>query len=257
MVNLIPMAGEGKRFLNEGYLCPKPFIQVSGKPMVVQAAQSLPKAQRWVFVCRQEHLKDYLLDQVLRKYLSSVEIIAIDYLTKGQAETCLLAEHIIGNDEELLVGPCDSGAIWDQDKYNDLILSGQADALIWTFRNNVTVKRNPKMYGWVRVDNRDNAIGVSCKVPLSENPYKDHAVVGTFYFRKASYFFNGVKKMISAGHKVNNEFYVDDAMNVLINAGLKVKIFEVDKYICWGTPSDLKIYQYWENYFKKKHQENH
>jgi hypothetical protein len=40
-------------------------------------------------------------------------------------------------------------------------------------------------------------------------------------------------------------------MNLLIEGGLKVKVFEVDAFICWGTPEDLKIYEYWREYFKK------
>ena len=28
-------------------------------------------------------------------------------------------------------------------------------------------------------------------------------------------------------------------------------IFEIDYYICWGTPNDLKTFQYWQNCFDK------
>ena len=33
--------------------------------------------------------------------------------------------------------------------------------------------------------------------------------------------------------------------------GYKVKYFEVDHYICWGTPNDLQTYQYWQRFFNK------
>ena len=26
---------------------------------------------------------------------------------------------------------------------------------------------------------------------------------------------------------------------------------EIDKYICWGSPNDLKTYEYWQEYFHK------
>lgn len=256
MTNLIPMAGDGIRFSKEGYKCPKPLIEISGKPMVIQAAQSLPDANRWVFVCRQWHIKDYQIDKLLKRYFHSAEIIAIDHLTNGQASTCLLAEDIIDNDDELLIGPCDSAAIWNKDKYYSLVLDSQIDALIWTFRNNAAVKRDPRMYGWVRADSNDNALGVSCKVPLSDNPLKNHAIIGTFYFKKAAYFFDAVKQMIAKDRKIKNEFFIDEAMNEAINSELRVKVFEVDKYIGWGTPNDLKVYQYWESYFNKRYEEN-
>ena len=52
--------------------------------------------------------------------------------------------------------------------------------------------------------------------------------------------------------KTNNEFYVDDVINQNILMGLNVKVFEVENYICWGTPDDLKIFEYWDEYFNKK-----
>ena len=57
--------------------------------------------------------------------------------------------------------------------------------------------------------------------------------------------------MIRKNIKVNNEFYVDSVINEVIEAGYQVKVFEVEKYICWGTPDDLKKYQYWKEFFKK------
>ena len=39
------MAGEGKRYLDEGYDVPKPLIDVSGKPMIIQALDDLPNAK--------------------------------------------------------------------------------------------------------------------------------------------------------------------------------------------------------------------
>ena len=54
-VNLIPMAGAGKRFQEEGYTLPKPLILVDNKPMIVEACNSLPGAEEWIFVCREEH----------------------------------------------------------------------------------------------------------------------------------------------------------------------------------------------------------
>lgn len=249
MTNLIPMAGAGSRFSEEGYKDPKPLIEVSGKPMVIQAVMSLPAADRWIFICREEHIKNYRIDKILKESFPSCKIIAIDYLTEGQVKTCLLAEPHL-QEESLLIGACDNGMEWDKKRYKSLISVENVDALIWTFRNNVTVKRNPEMYGWVSVDVDNNASKVFCKVPISNNPVNDHAIVGTFYFRKASYFFDAAREMIAKNRRINNEFYVDEAMNGLIEKGLKVKVFEIDKYICWGTPNDLRTYQYWESYFK-------
>ena len=40
-------------------------------------------------------------------------------------------------------------------------------------------------------------------------------------------------------------------MGELINLGLNVKVFEVDNYLCWGTPNDYEIFIYWQSFFHK------
>ena len=189
MTVLIPMAGEGKRFKDEGYIDPKPFIKVSGKPMIVQAVNALPKADSYVFVCRTEHVQEYDLEALLKSNFSKVQIIPINYLTKGQASTCLLAKGDIDPESQLLIGPCDNGMTCDYEKFNSMRDDPAIDALIWTFRNNVTVKHKPQMYGWVDVDENEKAKKISCKIPISNDPVHDHAIVGTFWFREASCFF--------------------------------------------------------------------
>lgn len=246
---LIPMAGEGKRFINEGYLLPKPLIEVSGIPMVIKAVNALPKGYKYVFICHREHLEKYKLDELLQKVYSNITIIPIDYKTEGQASTCLLSEKYINPDNPLLIGPCDNGMTWNLNNFLNKICDEKIDALIWTFRNNITVQRNPQMYGWINVENKSRATKISCKIPISDNPVHDHAIVGTFWFRRSKDYFYYAKKMIEKDRRINNEFYVDEVMNELIEDGLTVEVFEIDKYICWGTPNDLKIFNYWEDFF--------
>ena len=249
MINLIPMAGEGKRYKDENYKIPKPLILVSGKPMAVMAAESLPKPDKWIFICRKEHIDNYKIDKALKSYFPNAKIVIIDKLTEGQASTCLLAKNLINNNEELLIGACDNGMVWNKEKFEEL--KKEADCLVWTFRNNVAVKKKPQAYGWTVVDDKNNVLKTFVKIPISDNPIKAHAIVGTFWFKKGKIFVEAAENMIRKNIKVNNEFYVDSVINEVIEAGYQVKVFEVEKYICWGTPDDLKKYQYWKEFFKK------
>ena len=76
-VNLIPMAGAGQRFVDGGYDTPKPLIEVDELPMIVQAANSLPVADHWIFICRKEHVLKYEIDKLLKKYFTNLDIISI------------------------------------------------------------------------------------------------------------------------------------------------------------------------------------
>ena len=51
--------------------------------------------------------------------------------------------------------------------------------------------------------------------------------------------------------RVNGEFYVDSCIQEAIEMGLKVKVFEIDHYVGWGTPNDYETYKYWQSFFHK------
>jgi NDP-sugar pyrophosphorylase family protein len=240
-VNIIPLAGDGKRFFDAGFKTPKPLIKVDGVSMILKSAKSLPYADLWIFICRENHLKKTDLKLELNKYFPQSIILGVDNLTDGQLSTCLIARDYLKPDDKVTIGACDNGMIYNQRKYE--ILSKKYDVLIWTFRNNVSVEKNPDMYGWVKTNKDSEAISVSCKKHISKTPMRDHAVAGTFSFNKANEFLKCSDLLISKNIRVNNEFYLDLVMNECIRIGLNVLAFEVDEYFCWGTPSDLKDYR--------------
>ncbi|MDP1689418.1 MAG: nucleotidyltransferase [bacterium] len=249
MIVLIPLAGEGKRYKDEGYKIPKSLILIDDKPMILMASDFLPRADKWIYIVRKEHVDNYRLDEILKAYSKKVTLVIADKLTEGQASTCMLAKNLINTEEELLIGACDNGMLYDLEKFNKL--KENCDCIVWTFRNNVTVVKKPQAYGWVVVDENNNVLKTSVKIPISNNPIRDHAIIGTFWFKHSKDFVASAERMIKQNRRINNEFYVDECINDAIALGLKVKVFEVDKYICWGTPNDLRTYEYWSSFFKK------
>jgi dTDP-glucose pyrophosphorylase len=244
-VNLIPMAGEGQRFIDLGYTTPKPLIEIDKIPMVVRAAKSLPEADQWIFICRYNHIKNYNIDKVLIDYFPGALILSVNKLTDGQASTCLLAREHLFPDDRLTIGACDNTMVYSKEDYNEKI--ERNDALIWTFRNNPSVLRNPNMYGWVQVDPSGKANRVSCKIPISDQPMNDHAVVGAFSFKRAEDFLESADTMINKNRRVSNEFYLDVVMDEYLLKGYNIIPLEVDDYTCWGTPVDLEKYMEKEN----------
>ena len=72
------------------------------------------------------------------------------------------------------------------------------------------------------------------------------------FFRKCEHFTKGYSSNVKEDIRTNGEYYVDDVLNQNIKDGLKVKVFEVENYICWGTPNDFRTYNYWDDYFNKR-----
>ena len=234
------MAGQGSRFLNAGYGIPKPLIEVDGLPMVVKASKCLPYADHWIFICRKEHLIEFEMDKVLNKYFGKTTILAVDYLTEGQVSTCLIAKDYLDADDFLTIGACDNGMKYDENRF--IKITKNSDVVIWTFRNHPFVLGNPKMYGWVQTNEESRVSGVSCKTPISDNPISDHAVSGTFTFKKAKSFLDCAEILINKNRRINNEFYLDTLIDECVINGYEVSPLEIDKYFCWGTPRNLESY---------------
>ena len=51
-------------------------------------------------------------------------------------------------------------------------------------------------------------------------------------------------------NKINNEYYVGNSINELIKQNYTVLPFEIEQYICLGTPRDLNVYKFWYSVFK-------
>lgn len=239
-VNLIPLAGSGSRFKKNGYKIPKPLVNINGKPMFVRAAKSLPKANKYIFVCLERHIKKFSIDKIIKFYFPKSNIISLKRKTNGQAISCLKAIKLLKDDDILTIGSCDYSM-----KYNQNILKKKmkkSDLIIWTFKNKEVVKKNPNMYGYVKINKKGYATKVTCKKQLSKKPWNDHTIIGTFSFKKAKNFINYTKKLLKNNLRVNNEFYLDTVAELCVNSNLKVKVNLVEKYFGWGTPSDLKKY---------------
>lgn len=250
-VNLIPLAGRGSRFAKEGYKDPKPLIEVSGKPMIVQASSFLPAAKKRVFVCLGEHLDKYPLEKEIKNAYPKAQTIRLDEVTEGQACTIEKGLKGIDPDSPLMIGACDNGMIWDAKKYQKLLDDNSLDAIVWTFRHDASCVLNPNAYAWLKTDKNNNVTGISIKKAISNNPSNDHAFIGAMYFRKAKFFTNALKHLYKNNIRINGEFYLDSTVDVLIKQKHKVKVFEVDSYLGWGTPNDLRTFEYWQSFFHK------
>ena len=250
---IMPMAGRGDRFKQQGYDKPKPLIEVDGIPMVIRAAQCLPSCEYHTFAVLEEHFKDIDHGMFLAEYYNGCNIVPIKEVTRGQACTCEIALKLSKQDLEnpIMITACDNGAYYDADKYKTLVDDQDIDIIVWSFRNNQTSKVNPNMYAWLDVDENGNIHHVSCKKFIYDDPLKTHAIIGTMFFRKAKYFIEGLQQNYEQNITTNGEFYVDDVLNQNIKKGLNVKVFEVKNYICWGTPDDYKTYNYWREHFAK------
>jgi hypothetical protein len=74
-------------------------------------------------------------------------------------------------------------------------------------------------------------------------------VIGTFTVKKAADARRAIDALIARNGRINGEFYLDSCINDAIALGLRCHLFEVYSFISWGTPNDLKTFEYWQSCF--------
>lgn len=234
MLNIVvPMAGRGQRFVDSGYSLPKPLIPVHGVPMVEMVIANLrpSRAHRFHFLIQREHGESYDLAAKLADWAPGCTVTMLDGMTEGAACTVLLARDFIDTDEPLMIANCDQYIDSDIDTYLDAL--GDADGLIMTMWAD-----DPK-WSFVRRDASGRVTQVVEKEVVS-----NEATVGIYNFARGGDFVRAADGMIAAGKRVNGEFYVAPAYDMLIGEGAQIACFEIGSVGAGmhgvGTPRDLE-----------------
>lgn len=238
MLNIvIPMAGRGSRFADAGYTDPKPLIKVHGKPMIQVVVENLaPKADhRFIFICQNQHIRDYGLEEKLTAYAGpQTEIIGIDGITEGQVCTVLKARDLIDNDDPVMTANSDQYIDFDINDYLARMDGEALDGLI------MTMKANDPKWSYARSEN-GRVVETAEKKVIS-----DDATVGIFNFRRGRDLVRAADQMIADDIRVNNEFYTCPVYNYLIKEGQKIGVYgigkEYDGMYGLGIPSDLDFF---------------
>ena len=228
---LIPIAGRGQRFVDQGYVMPKQLIMVDDKQMIDWSLDSIKKKDECnlIFAIRRDHISNFSLDKILKtRYGDDIKIIVIDKITRGSVETCLQAEEYIDNDDPLVVYTLD---VFFEPFFDPTDIDTSINGSILTFKSN-----NPA-YSYASLDKNKNVIKTAEKEVISEN-----AAVGVYTFTKGSEFVRYAKQMIDLNLTTNNEFYICPLYNLMIQDGCTIKTADVKKMHLMGTPEELNFF---------------
>ena len=141
-VNIMPMAGEGRRFKEAGYDLPKPLININGLPMFIKSAKCMPKADLWIFLVREKLLENGLIEKEINANFTYNKIIPVKKKTEGQASTCYLAKKYIQKNDQIFISSCDNYFEIDEKDFKNK--SVKYDVLVFTTAANNLHVKNPK-----------------------------------------------------------------------------------------------------------------
>jgi len=228
---VIPMAGRGKRFLDQGYSTPKPLLEVNGKTMIewVAKCMQLPGA-KFTFIIRKDHDEEYALGTLLKEKVPGCNIVIIDEVTEGAICTVLLAEKYINNDTPMIIKDCDQIIDWSPENFLRFVHRNNADGAI------VTVITQHPGYSFSKLAPDNMTIEQTAEKRVISNLGN----AGAYYFAKGSDLVKYGKMMIAKNIRTNNEFYVSPVYNEFVEDGKRILNYPIAQIFGLNTPEEFE-----------------
>ncbi|OGO16387.1 MAG: nucleotidyltransferase [Chloroflexi bacterium RBG_16_48_8] len=223
---VIPTAGYGTRLRPHTWSKPKPLVTVAGKPVlghVLDMFTQLPVIDELVFIVGYlgEQIKSYVEEaypQYKSRYVEQKELI-------GQSHAIWLAR-------QGLSGPMIMAFVDTLIETDLSILPGEeAEAVAW-----VKEVSDPRRFGvaeagkngWVR--------------QLIEKPQdmsNNLAVVGFYYFKESEKLIEAIEEQMERQTQLKGEYFLADAINIMLEDGLKMRVRPVEVWNDCGKPDAL------------------
>lgn len=224
---LLPIAGNGQRFIDKGYELPKPLIKTNGKTIIERSLESVKLDQcNMIFVVRRDHIDDFNIQEKLLEKYPDAKFVVAETLTDGALSTCMLAKDYINTDEPLIIFTPDC-------YFEPQIVPENIDK---KYQGMVCVFHSlSPAHSYVKIDKFGFVTETAEKEVIS-----DMAIGGLYYFKKGRRFVYWADYMISNDMRTKGEFYIAPIFNLLIREGLRVGVDVNTEHEILGTPEDLE-----------------
>lgn len=220
---IIPMAGLGTRLRPHTHTKPKPLLQVAGKTVldhVLDRLQGLP-IDEVVFIVG--HLGEQIRQHVEARYDFPARYVE-QREPRGQADALLLArEHLVGSVFIVFVD-----TIFDADL--GFLEQTSSDGVIF-----VKEVEDPSRFGVVTVEEGY----ITGFVEKPDTPVSNLALVGLYYIRNSALLLECLEALLSGGIQTKGEYYLADALQLMVDQGAKLETGTVDVWADCGKPETL------------------
>jgi glucose-1-phosphate thymidylyltransferase len=211
---IIPLAGFGTRLRPHTYSKPKPLVNVAGKPVlghILDELSVLP-VEEIIFIT------GYLGDQIEKyvskeypqynaRYLEQTEML-------GQAHAVNLAKEFVQDDVLIIF----ADTIFKTDLTK--LLNITTDGVIY-----VKEVEDPARFGVTVLDEE----GIITQLVEKPKTFVSNlAVGGLYYFKKGPWLFEAIQKQMEQNIQLGGEFFLADAIAIMIKENAKLNAFTMD-----------------------------
>ena len=220
---IIPLAGFGTRLRPHTYTKPKPLISVAGKPVLGHILDKLTglDIEEIIFIV------GYLGDQI-REYVAANYEFPSRYVEqkelKGQAHAIyLVREHVRGPVLILFVDTIFESNLSD-------LAREASDGVMF-----VKEVEDARRFGVVTTENGY----ITQFVEKPSIPISNLAVIGLYYVKDSKMLFECIAELIRKEIQTKGEYYLADALQLMVDKGAKFEVRTVDVWEDCGKPETV------------------
>ena len=225
MKAIIPVAGAGTKLRPHTYTQPKALIPLAGKTVLSIIIDQLHEAGINDFIFIIGYLGEKIQDYVKAEYPALTCHFIQQNERQGTGHAIELTKEIVGNDEVFIV-------------LGDTIAEYDVKAVLNSPNSMLGVKKvdDPRNFGVAEIED-DGFISRVVEKPAI--PKSNMALVGLYKINDSNYLFNCIEKIIASDIKTNDEFNLTDALECMIQSGVKFSAFKVQNWFDCGKKDTL------------------